>query len=80
VQSWDGPGGGYRLARPPQDISLLEIVEAVDGPVRGDVPQTVTGADAGIDHRLRAVCHAAAEAVRRCLGRVSVAELAGKRK
>src|SRR5262249_9673814 len=37
VQSWDGPTGGYRLARPSRDISLLEIVEAVDRPVRGDV-------------------------------------------
>ncbi|MGA2965779.1 MAG: Rrf2 family transcriptional regulator [Terriglobales bacterium] len=26
-----GPTGGYRLARPAQDISLLEIVEAVEG-------------------------------------------------
>jgi Rrf2 family iron-sulfur cluster assembly transcriptional regulator len=26
-----GPGGGYRLARPAGQISLLEIVEAVEG-------------------------------------------------
>jgi Rrf2 family protein len=26
-----GPRGGYRLARPPTDISVLEVVEAVDG-------------------------------------------------
>ncbi len=26
-----GPRGGYRLARPPADISVLEVVEAVDG-------------------------------------------------
>jgi Rrf2 family protein len=26
-----GPRGGFRLARPPSDISLLDIVEAVDG-------------------------------------------------
>jgi Rrf2 family protein len=29
-----GPGGGYVLARPPADISLREIVEAVEGPAR----------------------------------------------
>jgi Rrf2 family iron-sulfur cluster assembly transcriptional regulator len=28
-----GPGGGYVLARPPSDITLRDIVEAVEGPV-----------------------------------------------
>ena len=28
-----GPSGGYRLARDPQDISLAEIVEVIEGPV-----------------------------------------------
>ena len=31
VHTSKGPGGGYRLARGPQDISLLDIVEAIDG-------------------------------------------------
>src|SRR5690242_16581752 len=26
-----GPGGGYRLAKPPADINFLEMVEAVEG-------------------------------------------------
>jgi len=29
-----GPHGGYRLARVPAKISVLEVVEAVDGPLR----------------------------------------------
>ena len=32
VESRSGPRGGYRLARPATDITLLEIVQAVDGP------------------------------------------------
>ena len=33
VNSKRGPGGGYALARPPEQISLREIVEAVEGPL-----------------------------------------------
>jgi Rrf2 family protein len=32
LESVPGPRGGYRLARPAADISMLEVVEAVEGP------------------------------------------------
>lgn len=31
VETMLGPTGGYRLARPPADISFLDVVEAVEG-------------------------------------------------
>src|SRR5918996_3000807 len=31
LEAETGPRGGYRLARPPTDISVLDVVEAVDG-------------------------------------------------
>lgn len=34
VNSSRGPGGGYTLARPPQEITILEIMRAVDEPVQ----------------------------------------------
>jgi Rrf2 family protein len=34
VRSVAGPGGGYSLARPPVEVSLLEVVEAAEGPVQ----------------------------------------------
>jgi Rrf2 family protein len=34
VASVSGPDGGYELARHPRDVSLLEVVEAVEGEVR----------------------------------------------
>lgn len=33
VHSFRGAAGGYRLARSAKDISLAEIVEALDGPI-----------------------------------------------
>jgi Rrf2 family transcriptional regulator, iron-sulfur cluster assembly transcription factor len=33
VRSYRGTGGGFVLGRPATDISLLDIVEAVDGPI-----------------------------------------------
>jgi len=33
VRSKRGPHGGYRLAREPEDITMLDIVETIDGPM-----------------------------------------------
>jgi FeS assembly SUF system regulator len=33
VESYRGVSGGYRLARPPEQISVAQIVEAIDGPI-----------------------------------------------
>jgi Rrf2 family protein len=37
VRSARGAHGGYQLARPPRDISFLEVIEAVEGPVQLNV-------------------------------------------
>jgi Rrf2 family iron-sulfur cluster assembly transcriptional regulator len=42
-----GPGGGFRLTRPPSQISLREVVEAVDGPIVGEAPPDAIGDAAG---------------------------------
>lgn len=34
VRSQRGVGGGYALARSPHDITLLEILDAIEGPIR----------------------------------------------
>jgi Rrf2 family protein len=33
VASTAGPGGGYALARPASEVTLLEVVEVADGPI-----------------------------------------------
>lgn len=39
LRSTRGVEGGYMLARAPGEISLLEVVEAIDGPVRLELAQ-----------------------------------------
>src|SRR5262245_31735931 len=34
VESVRGPRGGYRLARPPEAISMGEILEILEGPIQ----------------------------------------------
>lgn len=34
VTTYRGAGGGVKLARPASQINLLEVIEALDGPVR----------------------------------------------
>src|SRR5580704_13810328 len=49
VRSKRGVGGGYVLARPPEDITLAQIVSAVDGPIAaGDFGEPHT--DGACDH------------------------------
>ncbi|ABO51467.1 transcriptional regulator, BadM/Rrf2 family [Desulforamulus reducens MI-1] len=33
IESYRGVSGGYALAREPKDITMLDVVEAVEGPV-----------------------------------------------
>jgi Rrf2 family protein len=90
VQSLKGPKGGYRLARTAGRITLLEIVEAVDGPIRGDVPALVgpsanSETDGEAKHlvnakaaaRLQEIFQQIAEASRKQLGKVRLLDLIG---
>src|SRR5438477_12499736 len=63
LHSLRGPNGGFRLARPAKQITFLEVVEAVDGPLHGLAPAVATPASAALDGQLAAICDRAADAV-----------------
>ncbi len=72
-----GPEGGYRLARPVSEITVLEVVEAVDGPIRGVVPVEESDSNPEVSQRLQTLCNRVAKATRQQLQTVTVAELVG---
>jgi Rrf2 family protein len=78
LHSIKGPNGGYRLARSASDISLLEVVEAVDGPIRGLAPLSQVEGDGQLDRKLEQICNQSAEILRKQLQKVRMADLVGK--
>jgi Rrf2 family protein len=56
VRSDPGPSGGYRLAAAPERVSVLDVVEAVDGPT--DTGRCVV-ADAPCGHESVCALHGA---------------------
>jgi Rrf2 family protein len=78
LHSVKGPNGGYRLARSATDISMLEVVEAVDGPIRGQAPLAQVEGDGALDRRLETICNQSAEQLRKQLQHVRLSELASR--
>ncbi len=59
VESTRGPGGGYTLGRTAQDISVADVVSAVEGPAGADVDAGArTGLARDLWARLDDVMHA----------------------
>ena len=77
VRSQRGVEGGYWLARPAEEVSLAEVIRAVEGPianVRGLGPQEVEYA--GPAGRLREVWIAVRASLRSVLEETTLADLA----
>lgn len=79
VRSKRGVGGGYVLARAPEEIDLAQIVSAVDGPIRaGDFGEPHT--DGSCDHEgqcvLLAIWHDVGGRMRSLLEAYTLAHLA----
>lgn len=77
VQSVRGAEGGHRLNRPAAEITVADVIRAVDGPlaaVRGERPESVSYDGAAA--QLQRVWIAARKNLRDVLERVTLADLA----
>ncbi|HET8757946.1 MAG TPA: Rrf2 family transcriptional regulator [Solirubrobacteraceae bacterium] len=78
VESRRGAEGGYRLARPAADVTLADVIRAIDGPlagVSGARPETLEFT--GVAEPLRDVWIAVRASLRGVLEGVTLADVAG---
>ena len=78
LTSKKGPRGGFNLARPAKEITMLEIIEAIDGPVI--VPMNLaeqTGKP--FAKKIEKMFLNVSEAMKVTLAKVTLADLAGKK-
>jgi Rrf2 family protein len=77
IHSQLGRCGGYFLRIDPTAINLLQIVEAIDGPIVGDLPATSGSEQIESSVQVLATaCNEAAQLLRTRLSRYTVADLA----
>jgi Rrf2 family protein len=77
LTSKKGPNGGFNLARPAKEINMLEIVEAIDGPVI--VPMNLVEQTGGkpFAKRTEKIFLDVSEALKVSYAKVKLADLAG---
>lgn len=78
VASARGGGGGFVLARPLNEVSLLEVIEAIDGPLAAGVPGKAHF-PSGTGERVEETMRQVVEQARSRLGQIHLAELLATR-
>ena len=71
-----GPAGGFMFRGPPEDVAVLTVVEAIEGPIHGVlvIEDEVKGREQE-KARLASICRSLAAAARSILGQYTVRDL-----
>jgi Rrf2 family protein len=75
LRSTRGVDGGYSLERKPEDISLLDLIEAIDGPLIATLPDPDDGDRPAREARLREALDQVNANLRRQLQAVRISDL-----
>lgn len=79
LRSTRGVDGGYALERKPEEISLLEVIEAIDGPLSAALPETEDGKPSPSEARLQEALEQVTANVRRQLQSITLSDLLSSR-
>ena len=72
-----GPTGGFILARPAKEITLLEIIESVDGPIASHLEMVEQTKKAPFSVKMEKVCERATDKAASILGRAKLSQMVG---
>ena len=77
LRSKKGPRGGYKLARPAKEITLLEVIEAAGGPISSQLELAQVAKKAHFSVEMEKVCERADDKAVSILSRAKLSKMVG---